>query len=98
MKDECSLSIKSVTSRHSQLKEVVVLKLLKLAQFGLLNEVLKKLTNHNICIFIVESGFNLNMTRAEKRSGRRPISKTALGAVLSSSIINNVRVREPLAI
>ncbi|KAG1343440.1 hypothetical protein G6F62_004788 [Rhizopus arrhizus] len=102
MKDECNLSIKSVT-RHSAERNSP--KTIKARAVWVAEWSAKEIDYYNNCIFIDESGFNLNMTRGKVWSRRdepaivassstRAISKTALGAVSSSSIIN-VSVKEP---
>ncbi|KAG2235823.1 hypothetical protein INT48_003935 [Thamnidium elegans] len=65
MKDECNLSIKSVT-RHSAERNSP--KTIKARAVWVAEWSAKEIDYHNNCIFIDESGFNLNMTR-EGRSG-----------------------------
>ncbi|KAI8360726.1 hypothetical protein EDC96DRAFT_566064 [Choanephora cucurbitarum] len=64
----------------------------------------KGIDYHNNCIFVDESGFNVNMTRGrawskkgepaiEETPSTKAVSKTALGAVSSAGIVN-VSIRE----
>lgn len=102
MKDECNLSIQSVT-RHSVQRnspKTIEARAVWVAEWSA-----KGNDYHSDCVFIDESGFNLNMTRGKAWSRRgepaivvtpstRAISKTALGGV-SSSGIGNGSVRGP---
>jgi hypothetical protein len=100
MKEECNLSLKSITRHPAQRNSPETIE----ARAVWVAEWLAKGTDYNNCVFLDESGFNINMTRGKAWSKvgepaievipfTRAVSKTALGAISSIGVVN-VSVRE----
>ncbi|KAG0735072.1 hypothetical protein G6F16_012067 [Rhizopus arrhizus] len=95
MKEECNLSLKSITRHPAQRNSPETIE----ARAIWVTEWLAKGTDYNNYVFVDKSGFNINMTRGKAWSkvGRpaievtpftRAVSKIALGAISSVGVVN----------
>ncbi|KAI8346389.1 hypothetical protein EDC96DRAFT_567853 [Choanephora cucurbitarum] len=87
MKNECNLSLKSITRHPVQRNST---KTLEARAAWVAEWIAKGIDYHNNCIFVDESGFN---PAIEETPSTKAVSKTALGAVSSAGIVN-VSIRE----
>ncbi|KAI8334043.1 hypothetical protein BD560DRAFT_414768 [Blakeslea trispora] len=96
MKNECNLSLKSITRHPVQRNST---KTLEARAAWVAEWIAEGIDYHNNCIFVDESGSNVNMTRGrawskkgepaiEETPSTKAVSKTALGAVSSAGIVN----------